>query len=1288
MIKRASTILLTLFLLLLGFNTAFAAPSCSTTFSKTNFAPKTTGATYYELNEVLFSEGISTEMSAALNFVKDTNPARGKYTVSGNKLSLGCVKNGSLMSITIPNLKSGKTYSISITGSVRLRAKESDASEKHRTKFKLAVGNSDKYFENSGSDWTATGPCNMSLEFTATSSTATALLTTDYSGDCYILDITEIKVVGCYDPQIVSSAGDLIPKGNPCTFSAIGLTGSITWKYIDEAGVTHPLSGNGNSVTIDNIVSGGEIVATGGGTSLSYKFLAIISCSEHADKLDVVNITFKMPGSSPCRLDQITDNDVTSGNIRLSSEYCYGYFDPLCKCDPNNRNPKQESLPSGKGPTEEHYVIAKSTQGMFPGWTQNEVVNSATNDGSGFMIVNCGQQIFNQEEVERGQLDRGKICEFTIRNLCPDTWYDFSAQVRDIDQNPNDLLPTNVRFVAIGANNEILLNYPTGSIPESWVPKGQSFNTKTNSIVKLILYNNQEPNTTSCDIPGSDLGLDNIKFTRCIPKLGTFSNQGRTEQGGEICNNRNDVNVTLYSGHSQFGITDMINSPYYIFLKSKNGGKWEIVNSTPINDVNNGYAELTDIIASDANDAGSKYQYTSVVAGHTAIAQDMANYLTSKTPSTYESDRKNYKYTGTGTIHCYENLYAFSEKLTTYTVVCANPCTEPVAPKLTNTLVEVCPGGTYDLNSVFPASNRDSKLTYQWYADNEVDKLPSSSVSIANPGETVYKIRSEEDKVANICPSKFSAVTVKVLTNPVIQLQIMNDEGELVDYKDKTYSICKGDEVTIQTNVDASLDLSWSTDPTDATVNALKAPYITVSPQVKTKYTASVLGGSCYQPSSMYIEVITVEKPTIKTDDDNVCKGSEINITSNYSDNTVTATAQYEYKWYRTQDKTNWGEPYKTGVNSLEQLTVNEVGTWYYKLVVSVGGCSEESDPLEIKVGEAVEFTVSATDYALCLEGNTYINIDGLDQTDPDLGTFQWFEGDTPVGAEDEASVNVTPTTTGTKTYTAVVKTVSGCQSKKSLDITVDSKVNLTVSPDQDICVKELSEPITASGADSYEWTPNLGTNGRVSHEEPGEKKYTVKAIAGECDATAVVTINVHELPEISSITPKSEEETNDMVITMDYSKGQSPFEFSLDGVDFIEVQSGIWENAPIGWNVLYVKDEYECINFKEFYVEPTPISPDKFFSPNGDNNRDEWKVRNLESYDSYIVEIFTRHGKRLYIKRVGSFNTDGSNVDGSEFTGWNGEYNGKPMPSDDYWYLITVEDIRKQYTGHFTLKR
>jgi gliding motility-associated-like protein len=441
----------------------------------------------------------------------------------------------------------------------------------------------------------------------------------------------------------------------------------------------------------------------------------------------------------------------------------------------------------------------------------------------------------------------------------------------------------------------------------------------------------------------------------------------------------------------------------------------------------------------------------------------------------------------------------------------------------------------------------------------------------------------------------------------------------------------------------------------------------------------------------MYIDVVTVEKPTIKTDDDNVCKGSEVNITSNYSDGTITSNAQYEYKWYRTQNKTNWGAAYKTGVNSLEMPSVEEVGTWYYKLVVSIGACSEESDPLEIKVGEAIEFNVSATKSALCLDDDTYVNINDLDQSNTDLDSFQWFEGETPIGQADEASVNVKPETTGEHTYTAVVKTVSGCESKKSLTITVDPQITLTVSSDQDICVGELSDPITASGGESYEWTPELGANGQVSHSKAGEYGYEVKAIAGECEAKATVTINVHELPEISSITPKSAEETNVMVVTTDETKGTKPFEYSLDDSNYFDLPDGILENTPIGWNVLYIKDHYQCINSKKFFVEPTPIFPDKFFSPNGegDERHEKWQVTNLESYDSYIVEIFDRHGKRLFIQRVGSFNTGGTNtVEGEYFEGWNGEYNGKPMPSDDYWYLITVEDIRKQYTGHFTLKR
>ena len=36
---------------------------------------------------------------------------------------------------------------------------------------------------------------------------------------------------------------------------------------------------------------------------------------------------------------------------------------------------------------------------------------------------------------------------------------------------------------------------------------------------------------------------------------------------------------------------------------------------------------------------------------------------------------------------------------------------------------------------------------------------------------------------------------------------------------------------------------------------------------------------------------------------------------------------------------------------------------------------------------------------------------------------------------------------------------------------------------------------------------------------------------------------------------------------------------------------------------------------------------------------------------------------------------------------GWDGTLNGEPMPADDYWYAVYLEDGRIS-KGHFTLKR
>lgn len=81
------------------------------------------------------------------------------------------------------------------------------------------------------------------------------------------------------------------------------------------------------------------------------------------------------------------------------------------------------------------------------------------------------------------------------------------------------------------------------------------------------------------------------------------------------------------------------------------------------------------------------------------------------------------------------------------------------------------------------------------------------------------------------------------------------------------------------------------------------------------------------------------------------------------------------------------------------------------------------------------------------------------------------------------------------------------------------------------------------------------------------------------------------------------------------------------------------------------------------------------YFTPDGDGINDTWVIANLECFPGSTVEIFDRYGRRLAIYS-------------SDVNSWNGIYNGHPMPSDDYWYVIRRADTGQTYSGHFTLKR
>jgi gliding motility-associated-like protein len=55
------------------------------------------------------------------------------------------------------------------------------------------------------------------------------------------------------------------------------------------------------------------------------------------------------------------------------------------------------------------------------------------------------------------------------------------------------------------------------------------------------------------------------------------------------------------------------------------------------------------------------------------------------------------------------------------------------------------------------------------------------------------------------------------------------------------------------------------------------------------------------------------------------------------------------------------------------------------------------------------------------------------------------------------------------------------------------------------------------------------------------------------------------------------------------------------------------------------------------------------------------------------IIFIYDRYGK--LITKINT-NSDG----------WDGTFNGNPLPSDDYWYTAKLQDGRET-KGHFSLK-
>ncbi|WP_238698677.1 T9SS type B sorting domain-containing protein [Flavobacterium circumlabens] len=202
----------------------------------------------------------------------------------------------------------------------------------------------------------------------------------------------------------------------------------------------------------------------------------------------------------------------------------------------------------------------------------------------------------------------------------------------------------------------------------------------------------------------------------------------------------------------------------------------------------------------------------------------------------------------------------------------------------------------------------------------------------------------------------------------------------------------------------------------------------------------------------------------------------------------------------------------------------------------------------------------------------------------------------------------------------------------------------------------------------SYLWNvATNNTNSLITVSEAGD--YSVK-VTNEfgCEKTKKFQVILSEPAVITGAVIKDFSGTDNSV-TLQYT-GTGNYEFSLNGIDFQDdpffanVSPGVY-NA-----VAQSKDNCGISNYYLLYVLDYP----KFFTPNGDGINDVWAIKNLDQLPDYRLSIFNRYGKLLKQMTQNS-------------PGWNGQFNGQQLPSDDYWFDLIFTN-GKDIKGHFSIKR
>ena len=470
--------------------------------------------------------------------------------------------------------------------------------------------------------------------------------------------------------------------------------------------------------------------------------------------------------------------------------------------------------------------------------------------------------------------------------------------------------------------------------------------------------------------------------------------------------------------------------------------------------------------------------------------------------------------------------------------------------------------------------------------------------------------------------------------------------------------LCAGQN--LQLSASGGSSYSW-TGPNGFTSTGQNPVITNINGSHSGQYTCTITGsGGCYKDMNI---TVTIQDTPIPTGNVNQIFCRAENATLNNI--TISGTA---IKWYADA----------TSTQSLAITTLLAHNTTYYA-TQTINEC-ESVNRLAVTI--TLINTLNAQNHQVDFcdsqdNGSEIIDLASYNQNliaSTTGNTFSYYKSlsgaQNQVAVEKINNLSTYPLRLGTETVYVRIDNVNTCHQIVTLQLALFGNPKIPIQDIMPICEGSSITVDAGSGNDTYNWSTGATTQ-QIAITAPGNYSVSVTQNHNSvnCSTSKSFTVVNSNIATIENIVVSEWTTANNTITVLLTSNSQGDYVYSLDGVNY---QSGnTFENLPSGQYTVYVKDKNGCgITDKDVLLLMYP----KFFTPNGDGYNDYWQIDNSTAKANFKILIFDRLGKLI------------KNID-SHSGGWDGTFNGQPLPSTDYWFTFTMSD-GKEYKGHFALKR